>query len=654
MLDDARRAMSERRHEELRRSLDFIRELVTYAMDEIRAADIQWSAPGSQPGWPPLRELSRNLYSLREDIIREGDREYILELLRFDDMLTYKGIRQRCGELFTVGLNAYRLNYQIANRIGGGEFRDEFRNRFSQNADSFMFGVEPREAFPYAKEMVKHQERLLSDAMHSGQSSDYDQLHRGFQAKLNAIRLRWETNGPFSQGSELYEKLEQEYRIALMGLGGRAIFLAQDRKISDPDPYLEIGRLTYSSHRTMADDLAQALLYDDLPGFSLWQEWETEDAQSYEAIIILPERYPLLFFALRLVELSSDTMPAIDLRGRAQQVLDWFINNSESVGAYARAEVDPTLKQRRELAAEALRSAIHRDELAEDYEIIGREISETRVSDFKSDVYAATFSSNIVKKLFARAGASLNLSGDATDIPEERVIQWLEHKGFFTETPEAALIIYGSLDGDQPGRALSNDALQRFCEALEGAPDMRTPLDTPAELLQGIDQAIEGLGAPERVIIVLAGNWSELQFALDMANPEEYEASWRLPESERIGEVGRYRGHSIINAPDYEDRCVYVVDPSGWGRFVRAKTDGDKYLRVEVKPIPIERARELLAANSNHFASEPDEESKLRKLQACVEIAVGARTGFRISDPTRARRVAPVHQPVVANEASKA
>ena len=48
-----------------------------------------------------------------------------------------------------------------------------------------------------------------------------------------------------------------------------------------------------------------------------------------------------------------------------------------------------------------------------------------------------------------------------------------------------------------------------------------------------------------------------------------------------------------------------------------------------------------------------DEESKLRKLQTYVEIVVGARTGFRVADTSRARRVVPVRQPDVDNEASK-
>ena len=655
LLGDARRAMSERRQQEFRRSLDYIWELVKYAMDEIKTTDIQWSAPGGQPEWPPLRELSNNLYSFREDVIREGHREYVLDLLRFDYRLTIEGMRERCGELFTVGLNGYGWNYRIANRIGGGEFREMLRDQFSLNAYSFVLGAEPVETFPYAKEMVGHQERLSSDAMHSDQPTDYDQLHKGFQASLQVIRSHWGVeNWQPSKASELYQQLEQEYRIALMGLGGRALLLAQSNRIADVNPYLDVGRRAYTHLRTMADDLAPALLYGNYSGFSLWQEWETEGAEQYKAIAISPERYPLMFFTLRLMELSSETMPTLDLHGRAQRALDWFIDNSERVGAYVLTELGPSLEQRRELATEALRSAVLKDEVAEDCEIIARELSETRVAAFKSAVYAAAFSGNAVERLFKRAGIFLCLSGDETDVPEERFTTQSVPKGYLTDTTEGALTHYAPFNGDQWGRALSDDVLRRFCDELEGAPDISVPLETPAELLQVIDRAIEELNGPEHVVVVLTGNWFDLEFELNTETPEGYEADWRLPESDRMGGIGRYRGHPILSTGDNKGRCMYVVDPVGWGHFVRVKTDGDQDLRVDIKPISIDRARESLKANPDLFASQPDEESKLRKLQTYVEIVVGARTGFRVADTSRARRIVPIHRSDTNNEASQA
>ena len=642
LLDDARRAMSERRHEELRQSLDSVRELVKYAMDEIKTTAIPWSAPGSQPEWPPLWELSQNMYSFREDMIREGNREYIFELLRFDYRLTAEGLRERCGELFTVGLNGYRWNYQIANRMGSEEFREILRDRFSLNADSLLLGAEPVEISPYAREMVRQQERLLSDAMRSDQPSDYDQLHRRFQTWLETIQFDWETdNWPPSEASELYQQLEQEYRIALMGLGGRALLLAQSNRIADVNPYLDVGRLTYAHLGPMADDLAAALARDDYSSFFMWREWETEDAEPNEAIAILPERYPLMFCTLRLMELSSETMPTISLRGRAQRVLDWFDKNSESVGPYVRAELDLTLEQRLEFVTEALRSAVRGDEVAEDYEIIGRELSTDRVSGFKSDVYEEAISANPVELLFRQAGAFLYISGNSDDSPEERGFIQLAGKAYFTDTSEGALIYYASLKGSQRGRALSDDVLQRFCDELEESPEMMASLDTPAGLLQAIDRAIEDINPAGLIAVVLAGNWSDLEVGLRTENPEGYEKEWQLPEDNQIGEMARYHGHPIFRAPRQESRRVYVVEPSAWGRFVRAQSEDAQDLRIEIKPISIDRARELLTNNPNHFANQPDEESKLRKLQTSVEIVIGARTEFRVTDTSRARVIVP-------------
>ena len=654
LLDDARRAMSERRHEEFRRSLDSIQELVDYAMEELKATGIQWGAPGAQPRWPPLNELSRNVYSFREDVIRRGDREYIFELLRFDYRLTTAGMRARCGELFSVGLNGYRWNYQIAIRIGAGEFQEVLRDRFSQNARMIMMHAEPVEAFPYASELVRQQERLLSDAIQSDQPSDFGELHSGFLDCLHAIRLDWRIEDWSSpRVLELYQELEQAYRIALMGLGGRALVLAQSNRVADVNSYLNVARRSQGDLEHMADDLVAALAYDDNQNFFIWQEWETERARPYRAMSIVSERYPLMFFILRLMDLASDSMRIFGLHGRSQRVLDWFMNNVGSIEQFVDGDVAPALEERRELAERALLAAVREDEIAEDHEIIGRELSAARISTLRSEVYAAAFSSSSVERLFERAGARLHLPADAADAPTERAVHQLEHKGFLTETPDGALIDYVPIDGDQFGRNLSNDLLRRFCEALDGPTELVVSLDTPDELLRGVDRAIDDLAAPEQLAVVLAGNWSHLQVRLRTESPEGYEASWKLPEADRVGEIGRYRGYPILSARDYEDRRVYVVDLTTWGHFLRARTDGDHDLRVEIKPISRDRAKEILAANPKHFASQPDEESKLRKLQTHVEMVIGARTGFRVADPTRARRISPFSQVDVDDEVAQ-
>ena len=654
LLDDARRAMSERRHEEFSRSLKFIEELVEYAMEELKEAGFQWEAPGAQPRWPPLSELSRSLYIFREDVIRSGDRDYILELLRFDYRLASAGMRARCGELFSTGLNGYRWNYQIAIRIGAGEFQELLRDRFSQNANMIMMHAEPIEAFPYASELIRLQERLLSDALHSDRSSDFDELNSGFLDCLHAIRLDWRIEDWSSPREfELYQELERHYRIALMGLGGRALVLAQSNRLADVDAFLNVTRRSHADLDQMAEDVVAALAYDDERDFSIWQEWETERARPYRTMSIVSERYPLMFFVLRLLELISFSIRRFALRGRAQRVLEWFTNNAGDIEHFLLKDLDPTLEERRELARRALLAAVREDEIAEDYEIIGREISAARVSTFTSEVYDAAFSSNSVEQLFERAGAYSYLAGNAADAPAEERVYQRGHKGSFTETPDGAFIGYGAIKGQQFGSALSNDVLQRFCKALDGAIELVVSVDSPDELLRGIDRAIDDLAAPKHLVVVLAGDWSDIQVGLSIENPEGYEASWRLPEGGRVGEIGRYRGYPILSPRGLKDRCVYVADLASWGDFVRAQTDGNHDLRVEIKPITIDRARELLAANPEHFPSEPDEESKLRKLQTRVEIVIGARTGFRVADPARARRIAPIGQVEESDEVAQ-
>ena len=74
----------------------------------------KWGAPGTYPEWPPLRQLGRNLDSFREDIIRQGGRDYVSELRSLDRWLARTGIKRQCGEMFTTGLEGYRSNYNIA------------------------------------------------------------------------------------------------------------------------------------------------------------------------------------------------------------------------------------------------------------------------------------------------------------------------------------------------------------------------------------------------------------------------------------------------------------------------------------------------------------------------------------------------------------
>ena len=648
LLDDARRAMDERRQGNFRESLDSIRELVDGAMDEIASAGMEWGAPGSQPQWPPLRELNRSMSPFREEVIRRGDRDQVLQLMHFDSWLMETGWRRRCGEMFTVRLDGHRRNYEIARRVGSSEFGESLRDQLWLQVNAIVFNATPEEMYPYIAQMVRHQERLLSDAMQADSVADYERLHKGFDAMLGDVRLRWEVGTfPRTQAAELYDGLEQDYRIALMGLGGRAVILADAGRIEKADPYLDFVRGNYGSPRQLALDVARALARNrnEQLGGSQWFEWEREGADNFEArLYVQPDKYPLTLFAVRLMEISDEPMQTLDLRGSAQQVLSWFENNAGGLEKYVRGVPDLSVEERRILAADALRAAVRRDEVEADNEIIGRELSADRLSTFESDVYAAAFTTNSIEKLFEWAGASRYLQSDADEGPDERGIREFVAKGFLAEVPEGARTFYAPLEGDRWGQNLSNDVAKVFCEAMSEAPSVEASLGTSEALLRAIDKAAEDLKPSGQLAVILAGDWLDVLLDINANEPDGYESHWRIPEADWCGEIGRYGGHLIFRGPDYDERILYVVEPRRWGCFVRAQVEGDQDLGVKVNLISAERAQEILASNPHHLASEPDEESKLRKLQTYVEIAVAARTAFRVTDPTRARRIVDVHQ----------
>ena len=201
-------------------------------MDEMKTKEIEWRPPGSAPEWPPLRELSRNLYSFREEIIRRGERDYIFALVGFDfgsSTAAFVRVAERCllpEPMVTDG------NYQIALRLRDSEFQEIFRERFWSEFPFILSGTEPNEDFPYVLSMVTLQAEFLNDSMQAGRPLDFGLLHRTFENALRVICNRWNSEPERAlRFDSLCQQLAQTYRIAVLGLGGRAVILAESGSI---------------------------------------------------------------------------------------------------------------------------------------------------------------------------------------------------------------------------------------------------------------------------------------------------------------------------------------------------------------------------------------------------------------------------------------
>ena len=638
LLDDASRAMFERRTSEFTSALQSVRELVNYAMEEMQAAGMSWSAPGTLPEWPPLRELNRNLYSFREEVIREGNRDFVFELFALDYWLVSNGLRRSCGELFTVGLYGYQFNYRIASSVDRREFHEIIRDRFHLNFDGLIFGRAPESAFPFVQEAINHQERVLSDAMHENRSNDYEQLHIGFGTALSNILQRWFVDEPaLDDGPTFSSLLGQDYRIVLEGLAGRAIILAEDAKLPDANPYLQVARNQYIRFQQLEDDLVTALTGPRRFGISSqWHDWEMRDGPPGQAIMVSPERYPLTFFAVRLMELVDGDTPILNLRGHARQTLNWFLTNAEGLEPFVQATPPVNARQRRENAIEFLRNAVRVDDAEDDARIIGHELSNRKVAAFQASVNAAWQETNAVERVFTEAGATRHIDDGSDAVPSVRGVNQLVPKAFFVDPPEGAQTPEEPSDGRQWGQNLGLDLCRLLCDALEGATQLPARLDTRDTLFQAIDLAVQALSPSGPVAVVMSGDWGRIEIDLHGEATEQYEPYWRLPNANSLVEVGRYNGHSILRGPRSGERRLYVIDLATWGTFVRAPYDEDQAIRVNVTPVSSERAVELLPTNAAYFPDDLDDETKLRKLQTYVQLEIMARHGFQVTNPSRA------------------
>ena len=642
LLDDGRRAMTERRQRDFNQILDSIKCLIAHAMDEISGVNVKWSAPGMHPQWPPMRELNSSMNSFREYVIHGRDPDYLSRLRSFDYWILRESIQRRCGELFTVALANDRQSYDTASRMGDGDLLEMFRGRILLNAPFPLSDVISEEEYAYFKQLVAHQEQLLSSALHSDSPTEYQRLHEGFEEFIRVLGIHMGAKQGYQPTAvDQISRLEQDYRIALMGLGGRTTHLVESGIIADPTPYLAVVRGKHSRAESLADDIAKALIIanDDSKGFALWDRWDMEQVKSYEGYRAYPEKYPLTWFAVRLIELSTELQQGLNLHGKANQIKDWFERESEGLETYALAAPEKSEQERRELATAALKSATYADEVAEDYAIIGRDLSFGRVSAVRSAALEYATDTDYVGKFFERAGALHHMPFGVDGIPELRNLRGWISKAFLAEWPESYHTDFALLDGSRWGQAYSDNVVKILGEALKNAPHTRARLDTPQELLQAIDAASAELNPTGELMVMLVGDWHTIAIGLNHDKLDGYEPMWRVPEEKRIGDVGLHRGSPILIAFTSDERHLYVIEVPEWGHLIKAEVEPESDVVLNVNPVSAEQARNYLNRNPKLFEEQPDDLSKLRKIQTLVEIVLSHRSGFRVSDPGRARRI---------------
>ena len=277
------------------------------------------------------------------------------------------GTSKGCGELLRIGLDGYQMDYQMAIRIGDREFLDSFFDQvWGWIYPTFSHAL-PKDVSPYIREMIRYQQDLLNAAMQADRTTDYERLNERFEVFLHALGRYWKLNlCRWPEAEELYEGLEESYRIALIGLGGRALLIADSGRITGPSTYFNLVRGKHTNLEELANDIVRAVVCFESWKQSLWLKWEMEGAEIGEPRRATPERYPLTWFAVRLMELFKEPNQTLDLQGSARLILPWFETNSAGLAAHVRDVPPHAIEERREFATAALRVAAHQEGVEED------------------------------------------------------------------------------------------------------------------------------------------------------------------------------------------------------------------------------------------------------------------------------------------------
>ncbi|MCY3655508.1 MAG: hypothetical protein OXG95_02720 [Chloroflexi bacterium] len=639
LLDDSRRAMDERRTAAFAAAFDSLREMLTHAMDELEGAGVDWSPPGptTRWPWPPLAELSGKLPALREEVIRRGEEEHVRTLFLLDRWLVGEGLKRGCGELFTAGLDGYAQSYAIAARSPSGAYRSHaVESVWLAVRDALRAaGAEPEGALPYLKEAVRWQERLLARALDERQAEDFGSLRTRFAELLDWVGRHWGVDAwPRPPAADLQAGLLQDARIALLGLGGRALELARSGAIEDISPYLDVTCGEYNDPQRLADDLAQALSSPEYSDRFSWTSWQFPTG-SGTGPMLDPHRYVLSFGMLRLLELATSPLPDLDLHGSADVVLN-RLGSSGHLERFLEPHPDVDMEERRARVREALEAAVRRDRRADEDAIIGSELSAGRVEGFVSDVRASRFAADAIEGVFKEANAFLSLQPNAADAPAERRSKSLQHKAHFIDHREGVRTHHQPLDGEPWAEELRDDVVRKLCDALAGAPEMGTPLASADAFPEAVDGALAELDPEREVLVLFIGDWAR---ALLWVGDDVLRRS-RGGDAAGTRVWGRYGNHPVVwELRSASERDLYVVEPGRWGRFVRAQVNEGQDLVVGVSAVTQDDAREMLDSDPNLFPDEPDDSARLRRLQTRVAIDVVERTGFRVLAPARARRV---------------
>jgi hypothetical protein len=329
ILGEAVRAVRAGRYIEFETIMGRIKILVSQSVRQIRGASIRFSPPGVYASFPITHELRLHFGWLRGVAMKAGWNEFGREVWFFDEWLVRQGVRERSGELFSLGFEGFQRTYEHAVIDGDNHVRRICTSRCwdfgipdpLEDLAQRAFQGEDLESLRFLRWMARPLSDYLLKTLETPAEKDFVAVSRKYEEALETISLGFSHNLNATQFSATQE-LQQMYRVTLLGLAGRLVIEKETDALA-----ASLGELSrvYPSLDRLLTDCRYALAEAHESDFP-WRSWESEELPRGGGAVH-PERYPLAGFTLLARRLVDEGSELDALAEDLPRVIKWIEEN---------------------------------------------------------------------------------------------------------------------------------------------------------------------------------------------------------------------------------------------------------------------------------------------------------------------------------------
>lgn len=634
-IDDAIASQQGSRFDE---AMDRLHDLIVASADQIEASGVSHQMPSQEDWrlWYPLGAVAQRLNSLWRAAYRQDDSTFMGAMFSFQYRLLVAAASRRSGELLEIGLQTSTTAYLAAEPLHRATWRLAWREW--ANIESAVWWRLTDDATreplpgvsPFLERLVGHLQSYGNLILLNDDTQSFSRMLDGFRDVIERLgeSRRYLFYGPDDSQPVDFD-IHHYVVLALLALGGRAILLKEAGQIEDAKPYLEpLDRFVKEYARP--ERFAAAVFERERGVQGQWSWWEMPSETDPEqlALLIMPERYPIVGLLYWLqADQSSEPLPSF--RGYAQRFIDVWTSHGDAILDTAGIAVDERADASRQLIAR-LRTSIDAEQREREDRAIAAEIDQIRVTAFLDDLRETRRQDRLIEHYFGRAGRVRWFHEEKW--PDDR----LERRGLLPRDVFTVGTGIEPLQLKDVALAFERDLFAVLAALLKDARELAAISEASAdELLRVVDIGLTELNA-DHPLIVLHGSWPrDVLFDLVMQGSEG-ERGFPLPGRSAFRQIwSAYKGHWLVRSWTGDAPELLMLDLERWGWLVRAPVDGEDF-GLELQEIDREAAERMVDANP---VEDDDREQRIREQMLKVRLIAQERVKFEVENPDSALRI---------------